>query len=166
MDQGRDELFEPLVTPDRSRRRPTPGAAGLDLLEASRRILVQQTRDERLIRQTLGERPLLDRLQVLTRLPRRARGTRRPHVGRRNALADVTLDVEQVATLDVEDDFFEPDAALRPEFRVLRVVPSNYSLSRCVPIRHTLASALVCPPVCPNPVQEPSFGSQRQPSSQ
>ena len=32
-------------------------------------------------------------------------------------------DVQQVAALDVEDDVFEPDAALRPELRVLRVVP-------------------------------------------
>ena len=32
-------------------------------------------------------------------------------------------DVEQVATLDVEDNVFEPDAAIRPELRVLRVVP-------------------------------------------
>ena len=46
-----------------------------------------------------------------------------------DALAAVTLgvrvlqDIEQVASLDVEDDFFEPDAALRPELRVLRVVP-------------------------------------------
>ena len=46
-----------------------------------------------------------------------------------NALATVTLgvrvlqDIEQVASLDVEDDVFEPDAALRPELRVLRVVP-------------------------------------------
>jgi hypothetical protein len=32
-------------------------------------------------------------------------------------------DVEQVAALNVEDDVFEPDAALRPELRVLRVVP-------------------------------------------
>ena len=46
-----------------------------------------------------------------------------------NPLAAVTLgvrvlqDIEQVASLDVEDDFFEPDAALRPELRVLRVVP-------------------------------------------
>ena len=37
-----------------------------------------------------------------------------------DALAAVTLgvrvpqDIEQVASLDVEDDFFEPDAALRP----------------------------------------------------
>ena len=32
-------------------------------------------------------------------------------------------DVEQVTALDVEDDVLEPDAALRPELRVLRVVP-------------------------------------------
>jgi hypothetical protein len=37
-----------------------------------------------------------------------------------NALTAVTLgvrvlqDIEQVASLDVKDDFFEPDAALRP----------------------------------------------------
>ena len=30
-------------------------------------------------------------------------------------------------------------------------------------MRHTLASAAVCPRVCPNAVQEPSSGSQRQP---
>jgi len=35
----------------------------------------------------------------------------------------VFQDVEQVATLDVEDDVLEPDHALRPEARVLRVVP-------------------------------------------
>lgn len=35
----------------------------------------------------------------------------------------VLQDVEQVAALDVEDDVLEPDAALRPELRVLRVVP-------------------------------------------
>ena len=46
-----------------------------------------------------------------------------------NALAAVTLgvrvlqDIEQVASLDVEDDFFEPDATLRSELRVLRRVP-------------------------------------------
>jgi hypothetical protein len=46
-----------------------------------------------------------------------------------DALAAVPLgvrvlqDIEQVASLDVEDDFFEPDAALRPELRVPRVVP-------------------------------------------
>ena len=31
--------------------------------------------------------------------------------------------VEQVAPLDVEDNVLEPDAALRPELRVLRAVP-------------------------------------------
>ena len=46
-----------------------------------------------------------------------------------DALAGVTVgvrmfqDVEQVAALDVEDDLLEPDATLRPELRVLRVVP-------------------------------------------
>jgi len=33
--------------------------------------------------------------------------------------------VESVATLDVEDDVLEPDAALLPEIRVLRVVPGE-----------------------------------------
>jgi hypothetical protein len=37
----------------------------------------------------------------------------------------VFQDVEQVATLDVEDDVLEPDAAVRPELRVLRVVPGE-----------------------------------------
>jgi len=71
-----------------------------------------------------------------------------------NALAAVTLgvrvlqDIEQVASLDVEDDFFEPDAALRPELRVLRVVPvellhRHSSLAQRVLNRHTLASAPV-----------------------
>jgi hypothetical protein len=32
--------------------------------------------------------------------------------------------------------------------------------------RHTLASFLVCPPVCPNAVQERSIGAQRQPTFQ
>ena len=35
-----------------------------------------------------------------------------------------------------------------------------------VPARHTLASAPVCPGVCPNAVREPSFRSQRQPRFQ
>jgi hypothetical protein len=34
----------------------------------------------------------------------------------------VLQDVEQVATFDVEDDVLEPDAAVRLELRVLRVV--------------------------------------------
>jgi Asp-tRNA(Asn)/Glu-tRNA(Gln) amidotransferase C subunit len=37
-------------------------------------------------------------------------------------LARVLQDVEQVATLDVEDDVLEPDATVLPELRVLRVV--------------------------------------------
>ena len=46
-----------------------------------------------------------------------------------DALASVTAGVrmfqddEQIAPLDVEDDVLEPDAALRPELRVLRGVP-------------------------------------------
>ena len=49
-----------------------------------------------------------------------------------DALAGVTVgvrvfkDVEQITALDVEDDVLEPDAALRPELRVLRVVQSKY----------------------------------------
>ena len=48
-----------------------------------------------------------------------------------DALAGVTAgvrvlqDVEQTATLDLDDDVLEPDAALRPELRVLRVVPTK-----------------------------------------
>ena len=59
-----------------------------------------------------------------------------------DALAAVTLgvrvlqDIEQVASLDVEDDFFEPDAALRPELRVLRVVP--------VEVLHRLQGSTMC----------------------
>ena len=34
--------------------------------------------------------------------------------------ARVFQDVEQIAALDVKDDVLEPDAALRPELRVLR----------------------------------------------
>jgi hypothetical protein len=36
----------------------------------------------------------------------------------------------------VEDDFFEPDAALRPELRVLRVVP--------VEVLHRLQGSTMC----------------------
>ena len=48
-----------------------------------------------------------------------------------DALTTVTLGVrvfqgvEQIATLDVEDDVLEPDAAIRLELRVLRVVPGE-----------------------------------------
>jgi hypothetical protein len=94
-----------------------------------------------------------------------------------NALASVAIgirmlkNVEQVATLDVEDDVLEPDAAVRPELRVLRVVPVEvlsppFSLGQCVLDRHTLASAPVCSPVCPDLVRSPSIGSQRQPRNQ
>src|SRR5437763_9310935 len=40
------------------------------------------------------------------------------------------------------------------------------SAAQRVPATHTLASALVCPPVCPNALREPSSGSQRQPRDQ
>ena len=78
-------------------------------------------------------------------------------------------DVEQVATLDVEDEALEPDTAVRPELRVFRVVPGEvldclFSVPQRVPERHTLASSGVCPKVCPNAVRGPSSGSQRQPS--
>ncbi len=49
-----------------------------------------------------------------------------------DALAAVTLgvrvlqDIEQVASLDVEGDFFEPDAALRPELRFFASSQSKY----------------------------------------
>ena len=189
-----------------------------DLFEAAGRVLVQQARDQRLIRQALRERSLLDRLQVLARQPdvqppvlaeRRlgvarvassfalaaagglplARSTdssssfssassfivglltevllrglptrddrlqedrvlvlderHQVHVvlalDDEDALASVTVrvrvlqDIEQVASLDVEDDFFEPDVALRPELRVLRVVP--------VEVLHRLQSSTMC----------------------
>ena len=51
---------------------PTTGtgcSAASHFLEAARRVLVQQARDQRLIRQALRERPLLDRLQILARQP-------------------------------------------------------------------------------------------------
>ena len=37
----------------------------------------------------------------------------------------VLQDVKQIPALDVEDDVLEPDAALRPDLRVLRVVPGE-----------------------------------------
>src|SRR5437867_9671773 len=40
-----------------------------DFFEPPGRVLVQQARDQRLLRQPLGERPLLNRLQVLARQP-------------------------------------------------------------------------------------------------
>jgi hypothetical protein len=48
-----------------------------------------------------------------------------------DALAGITIgvrvlqDVEQVAALNVEHDILEPDPALFPELRVLRVVPGK-----------------------------------------
>ena len=93
-----------------------------------------------------------------------------------DALAGVTLgvrvlqDVEQVVTVDVKNDVLVPDAAIRLELRVLRVVPSEVLLlpaqHNACSDRHTLASSPVCPPVCPNAVQERSSGSQHQPAVQ
>src|SRR5262245_36922994 len=40
-----------------------------DFLQPTRRVLVQQAPDQRLVRQAFGERPFLDRLQVLARQP-------------------------------------------------------------------------------------------------
>jgi hypothetical protein len=73
-------------------------------------------------------------------------------------------DVEQIATLDVKDDVLESAAALRPELRVLRVVPVEvlpaFRLAQCVLNRHTLASA-------PVPAGVPELGARtikRQPT--
>src|SRR5262245_12043346 len=43
--------------------------AALNFLESPCGVLVQQTRDEGLVRQAFGESPLLNRLQVLARQP-------------------------------------------------------------------------------------------------
>ena len=48
---------------------------------------------------------------------------------------------------------------------LVRVRMLQDSVAQRVLKRHTLASAAVCPAVCPNAVPEPSFDSQRQPSS-
>ena len=45
-------------------------------------------------------------------------------------------DVEQIATLDVEDDVLEPDAAIRLELRVLRIVPGE--------VLHCLEGSTMC----------------------
>jgi hypothetical protein len=93
-----------------------------------------------------------------------------------DALASVPVgvrmfqDVEQVATLDVEDDVLEPDVAIRLSFAFFASSQAKYftaiRVAQRVLDRHTLASSLVCPAVCPNAVQERSFGSQRQPAFQ
>jgi hypothetical protein len=54
---------------------------------------------------------------------RSPRAGRRRCAGRRSDRGSDAPDVELVAALDVEDDVLEPDAALRPELRVLRGVP-------------------------------------------
>jgi hypothetical protein len=49
----------------------------------------------------------------------------------------------------VEDDVLKPDASVRLELRVLRVVPGEVlhclRVAQRVPVRHTVASAEVCP---------------------
>src|SRR5204862_6560185 len=44
--------------------------------------------------------------------------------------------VEQVPTVDVEDDVLEPAAAVRPELRVLRVIPGE--------VLHRLQNSTMC----------------------
>lgn len=48
----------------------------------------------------------------------------------------VLQDIEQLASLDVKDDFFEPDAAVRPELRVLRIIPGE--------VLHSLEGSTTC----------------------
>jgi hypothetical protein len=76
-------------------------------------------------------------------------------------------DVEQIATLDVEDDFLEsPMPRSARSFAFFASSQSKYftevSVAQRVLDRHTLASD----PVCPNPTRGVSIGSQRQPSYQ
>src|ERR1700704_1471021 len=71
-----------------------------------------------------------------------------------DALASVPVgvrvfqDVEQVATLYVEDDVLEPDAAIRLELRVLRVVPGevlhcHQGRTTCAHEAHVVISSIV-----------------------
>src|SRR5258706_13445790 len=50
-----------------SRRLRVNRAARSDLFQATGRVLVEEARDQRLVWQSLSQRPLLDRLQVLAR---------------------------------------------------------------------------------------------------
>ena len=108
---------------------------------------------------------------------RTAPGTRSPLAGRRRCAGrrnDWGLGVprrcQQNRRARCENDVLEPDAALRPELSVLRLVPvevlHRHQRSTTCAIRHTLALAILCPPVCPNSVRGPSSASQRQPSYQ
>jgi len=65
---GSGQLLRQGVDPLKSQRRVTADCLPKsDLLKSAGRVLVQQTRDQRLIRQSFCERPLLNRLQVLAR---------------------------------------------------------------------------------------------------
>jgi hypothetical protein len=92
-----------------------------------------------------------------------------------DALARIPLgvrvfkNIEQVAALDVEDASSNPMPRSFLSFAFFASSQAKYfgfKTSRCVPVRHTLASAAMCPRVCPNAARRPSSGSQRQPSSQ
>jgi hypothetical protein len=58
---GKSRLDERRVLFSKPRRRDS------DLFKAPSGVLMQQARDQRLIRQTLSESPLLNRLQILAR---------------------------------------------------------------------------------------------------
>jgi hypothetical protein len=66
----------------------------------------------------------------------------------------VLEDVEQIATVDLEDDVLESDAA-RSALSLAFFASSQakyftaHRVAWRVPIRHTLPSAEVCPKVCP-----------------
>ena len=91
----------------------------------------------------------------------------------------VLQDVESIAALDVEDDVLEPDAALFPEVRVLRVVPGEvrhywqdtstcarnahigigWSVPKSVPKRRPTP---IHPPANANPVPNKKLARNRQ----
>ena len=61
----------------------------------------------------------------------------------------VSQDVEQVATLDVEDNVLEPDAALRPELPVVRVLDDPEGLEGANPFpRREGCGSKLSPSVC------------------
>ena len=85
---------------------------------------------------------------------------------------DVTLgvrvlkDVEEIAPLDAKDDVLNPMPRSALSFAFLASSHAKYftdiRVARCVPTRHTLASAKLCPRMCPDGVRSRSFGTQRQ----
>jgi imidazolonepropionase-like amidohydrolase len=70
----------------------------------------------------------------------------------------------------VPEDYLRVLISRSSSFSSASILTTVGLLTDCVaqraPIKHTSASVPVCPPVCPNAVQEPSSGSQRQPSDQ